>query len=163
MGALVIKSKKFGEKTVLFDDEDYNIVTQYKTWILHKRNDTFYVYAQINCKSKRMKIYMHRLVMHFPERKDVDHKDGDGLNNQKLNLRAATRSQNLSNQKIRPKNTTGFKGVNFDRRTNNYFALLLVNRKRKTKCGFTNPIDAAKAYNELAAKHFGEFANLNPI
>lgn len=164
MGVLTINSKKHGPQSVFFDDHDHNLIMSQNSWILHKRKNTFYAYCQLNIrKGERFKIYMHRLIMNFPDNKDIDHRDGNGLNNRRSNLREAGRSQNIANQKRTYTNQTGFKGVHFEKRNNSYFALLMVNRKRKVKVGFKSPIEAAKKYNELATLHFGEFAKLNVI
>lgn len=161
MGSLIIKSKKHGDREVLFDDSDYDIIMSSTSWVLHPRKDTFYAYCQLSRKVGRKKIYMHRLIMGFPEGKDIDHKDGNGLNNQRSNLRIATRSQNISNQTRTFKNKSGFKGVYLDKKNNTYMVFLQVNSKIIRKSGFKTALEAAKKYNQLATIHHGEFAKLN--
>jgi hypothetical protein len=161
---LTINSKKHGRKIVSFDDSDTELVLSQNTWIVHKRSDgKFYAYTQKKKDGYRQKIYMHRLIMGFPIGYDIDHKDGNGLNNTKLNLRVSTRSKNLANTGLRRGNTTGFKGVHLNKSTGKYFVRLAVGGQRNEKHGFGNPIDAAKEYNELAIRIHGEFAGLNII
>lgn len=95
-------------KFALVDDEDFEALAHYK-WQATCSNDSFrkklkwYAcrWETIKFKtrpSKRRKVYMHRLVMHAPRGKVIDHLDGDGLNNQKSNLRAVTPYQNVMNR-----------------------------------------------------------------
>jgi hypothetical protein len=110
---------------------------------------------------------MHRLVA---ERnglpiggEEVDHWDGDGLNNQQSNLRPATHRQNAANQKRRRDNTSGYKGVSWHRQKGKFQARITVaGHQHYLKC-WDDPRDAARAYNEAALKYFGEYSWLNPV
>lgn len=96
--------------------------------------------------------------MNFP-RGEVDHKNGNGLDNRKCNLRIATSSQNKANTKIRRDNTSGFKGVIWHKASNKWMA-----RVADKYLGlFRSKYEAAKAYNQKAKEMFGEFARLNEI
>jgi hypothetical protein len=88
---------------------------------------------------------------------EVDHKDGDGLNNRWRNLREATRSQNHANSKRARNNTSGFKGVRLSR-SGRYRARIAVNKKRIALGSFDTPEEAHDAYCRAAKKFFGEFA-----
>lgn len=90
---------------------------------------------------------------------EVDHKDGDGLNNQKENLRCCTHSQNCANVLITKRNTSGFKGVS--RFRNKWKAEITHNYKRIYLGLFVSKIDAALEYDHFAKLLFGEFAALN--
>ena len=87
---------------------------------------------------------------------DIDYEDLNRLNNQRLNLRSATRSQNQMNHKIRSNNTTKFKGVSY--RRNKYRAVIQINGKHTELGSFDTPEEAHEAYCDAAIKHFGEFA-----
>lgn len=149
----------------LVDDEDYERVTQRK-WFLkapHNPKYSFYAHANKRKDGRGAMILLHRLVMNAPDGIEVDHIDGDGLNNQKSNLRLCNRGQNLRNQKIR--NPNGLKGVFFRvSRIKKPWAARISIGGRTTAIGyFSNKIDAAISYNISAKKNFGEFARLNPI
>lgn len=85
------KSKKF----VAIDDADWYLVEPYR-WTLLSSNGKEYATGKVDGKS----MLMHRLLMNGPNGIDVDHRDGDGLNNRRVNLRLATRMQNLWNRKV---------------------------------------------------------------
>jgi len=110
---------------------------------------------------------MHRLVAARSGRviggKQIDHIDGDGLNNCRSNLRASTTSQNHANRRANRNNTSGFKGVSWNRRARKFEAHITVQRRKSHLKYSDDPRDAARAYNEAALKHFGEFACLNPV
>jgi hypothetical protein len=105
-------------------------------------------------------IYMHREILarklgqyDFP---CVDHEDGDGLNNSRQNLRAATSTQNRGNCRKR-KGASRFKGVSWHRATGKWRAQL-----GKVHLGiFTSEVEAACAYDEAARRQFGDFAHVN--
>lgn len=106
---------------------------------------------------RRKTLLMHSLVCSVPDGKEVDHKDGDGLNNTRNNLRPATHAQNMGNLR---KNGRRFKGVSFSTASNKWRA--------RIRCGTTmisvlcdTEIDAAKVYNYHAVRLYGEFAHLN--
>jgi hypothetical protein len=110
---------------------------------------------------------MHRLVA---ERnglpiggKQIDHVDGNGLNNCRRNLRVATASQNKANLRHRRDSTSGFKGVSWNRQKRRFQAFIKVAGHQHHLKYCDDPRDAARVYNEAALKHFGEFACLNPV
>lgn len=95
--------------------------------------------------------------------KEIDHKDGNKLNNAIGNLRMSGQSKNCANQGIRSTNTSGFKGVTFDKRRNAWRAQIKKNYRTIIIGRFKDPVRAALAYNEAAKELFGEFAKLNDI
>lgn len=104
----------------------------------------------------------HRLAWLYqygeiPEQ-DIDHKDGNRSNNKINNLRKATRTQNLQNQPLKPSNTSGFKGVNFNKQKKKYEARIRVNGKRIRLGFFESAEDAGKAYADAAKIYHKEFA-----
>jgi hypothetical protein len=104
---------------------------------------------------------MHRLILGIADPKlDVDHRDGDGLNNCRSNLRVATRQQNGSNQRKRANSNT-YKGVCFDKSRNRWLAGIKVNYKRINLGRFESEIEAAQMYDVAAKELHGEFARLN--
>lgn len=90
----------------------------------------------------------------------VDHEDSDGLNNIWENIRKATRSQNLGNQKTHSNNTSGFKGVCWDKKANKWVVRIQVDKKSRT-IGYFKKEDidkASDAYEKAASELFKEFA-----
>ena len=89
----------------------------------------------------------------------VDHKDTDTFNDSWANLRLATNQQNGRNQRKRPRNTTGWKGVSFDKKKRRFRAYIKVDYKQIWLGYHATKIQAWYAYRVAAQKHFGEFAN----
>lgn len=149
----------------IIDDEDDELVAQYN-WrynAMHNRAQTS-VYIKGN--GKPTNLYMHRLIMHAPEGVQVDHINGNRLDNQKANLRLVNAAQNQWNKRkvIRPGVTTSqYKGVNWDRSLNRWRARLSVNGKYIYLGIHKSEIAAALAYNEGAREYYGEYACLNTI
>lgn len=97
---------------------------------------------------------LHALIMNSDR---ADHADKNGFDNRRVNLRDCTRSQNAANT-VR-ENKTGFRGVFSN--SKKWGAYIRVNRRAIYLGNFEEKIDAAKAYDVAAIKHFGEFASLN--
>lgn len=145
------------------DNKDYETLMQYR-WYTLKAPNTFYACARgnKNTEIKRGKtIYMHRLILGFPV--GVDHKDRNGLNNQRLNLRVATHKENMKNKRCPTNNTSGYTGVSYKKTTNKYFAYIASDGKRFHLGYYRTKEVAAMVYNVIAKIHFGEFASLNEI
>jgi hypothetical protein len=91
----------------------------------------------------------------------VDHRNRNGLDNQRHNLRVATHTQNRVNSGPRSDNRSGFKGVSFCKARNKWQAGLNSKRKYKFLGYFVSPEEAARAYDAAAKSLWGEFAFLN--
>ena len=150
-------------KFALVSDEDYEYLNQWK-WFAHKGYTTFYaIRHSLTINKKRTLIYMHRVIAERMGIKNPDHIDRNGLNNQRNNLRDSTRSQNNANRGLNKNNTSGYKGVCWNKQKQKWHARIRVNYKYVQLGLFDNIKDAARAYNKAALKYFGEFAWLNPI
>lgn len=110
-------------------------------------------------------VRMSNFIMDFtPSREEViDHKDRDGLNNRKMNFRKCTTQQNSCNKKMQKNNSSGYRGVTWDKANNKWSVAIWINKKSIWLGRFNNKIKAAKAYNKAALIHHGEFACLNEI
>lgn len=147
----------------IVDDEDFELVSQYRWVAVTKKGYTTYAGSFVTTDGKRHQITMHRLVMNFPT-SSVDHINGDGLDNRRsTNLRVATVSQNLANRGAPSNNTSGFKGVWWDRVRSVWVASIYPGGKHKRLGSFSTAAEAAHAYNKKAIELFGEFAYLNQI
>lgn len=108
-------------------------------------------------------VKMHRLVVNARKDDYVDHIDGNRLNNTLSNLRIYSKKQNEYNSKIRADNSSGFKGVSFDKRKDKYRAYINKDGHQYHLGYFCSAKDAAQAYNLVAQELFGEYARLNPV
>ena len=145
-------------KFALVDDEDYDWLSQWK-WSLKKAGTKVYAFRQRRKSEETLglpcTVYMHRVLC---AAKRVDHKDGDGLNNQKENLRPCTVSQNCWNVGKFSTNTSGHKGAFWHKGTNKWRAQISCNGKSKHLGYFDSVEEAAEAYKEAAKRLHGEFA-----
>lgn len=158
--------------TFMIDDMDYLIVSKYHWigWVSQKRLSDgslgvphVYVYAHFYKNNKDSQLLLHRLIMDAPSDRQVDHIDGNGLNNCKSNLRLCTLPQNLMNKCKKPTNTTGYKGVYRHKGTRKWRAQISTNNRAMHLGSFTTKEQAALAYNAAAFKYYGEFAKLNQL
>lgn len=163
---IIIKSKKYGERKVIIDDADYDLV-KHKKWrlLVQPHSYTEYAIANSNTVKPYYTIRMHVLIMGAKKGFVVDHKDRNGLNNTRNNLRHCTQSQNTCNRMLQSNNTTGYNGVFFVKSSNKnqYWAYIWVNKKRIGGGMYGTAIEAAVKYNEMAIKYHGEFAKMNKI
>lgn len=165
---LSLFGKDKGKYFVKVDDEDYDFLMQWH-W---RYENTGYASRNkyLGGGSKNPKstgIRMHRLIMKVTDPLiQVDHIDGDRLNNQKINLRIANNQQNSFNsKKTTSKTTSEYKGVCLFAKMKNpkWRATIMFNRRSIHIGLFESEIDAAIAYNEAAKKYFGDYALLNVI
>jgi hypothetical protein len=106
---------------------------------------------------------MHRTILGAPQGHMVDHINRDGLDNRRINLRAATRAQNACNAIKRHsiRSTSQFKGVHWDKARSRWAAQIKKLGKVTNIGRFISEEDAARAYDTAAKKVYGEFARLN--
>lgn len=153
----------------IVDSDDFERLSQYK-WcaVRHGQIGSWYPQTNIGKKPNCTTIKMHQLIMQAPLGFEIDHKNRNGLDNRKNNLRICSRSQNLANKEKRKGTSSKFKGVDFYnpkhyQAKKNWRARIRVEKKLKCIGYFTTEAEAAKAYNEAAIKAFGEFSCLNQI
>lgn len=145
----------------LVDDDDYPYLSQFSWYAKSSGGDTFYAYRSVGSYEKYKKVIMHREIMNPPDGLIVDHIDGNGLNNQKSNLRICTHAENMHNRRMNRENTSGYKGVCFAKNMNKWLAQIVVGGK-KIKIGYYDDLlEAARAYDVAAVHYFGGFANIN--
>lgn len=151
-------------KYALIDAEDAERVLAVN-WVYekNKRSGKEYVHRGAIVDGKNTTVYLHRFVMNAPKGVHVDHKDNDGLNCQKHNLRLATAAQNHQNMKVDRSSAVPFKGVTYCRRRNRRrrFRARLYGAGGASLGFFLTAEEAAKAYDAKAREMYGEFARLN--
>jgi hypothetical protein len=147
----------------IVDDEDREYLCKSKWHVLREHDRCYAGRTEPNINGKHVAILMHREIMKTPKGMDVDHINGDGLDNRRINLRNCTRSQNLMNKKVGERNTSGYKGVCLDAVRKKWRSYIFVGGKQEFLGRHGTPIEAAQTYNAAAMKHFGEFARLNSI
>lgn len=157
-------------KTAIVSTEDYEWLIQFSWYAGYRKRGDGYYSAQRNIKAEgkahQTTIYMHREIAkkmlgltELPDGYDVDHRNGNALDNRRSNLRLATKSQNKQNLHARL-GSSGYKGVS-KTRTGRWRARIMVNRKSIALGEYDAKEEAAHAYDVAAVKCFGEFANLN--
>ena len=106
------------------------------------------------------KVFLHRILLGFPA-EESDHVNGDGLDNRRCNLRAATHSQNNCNKPAQSRNTSGYKGVSQRKDTGRWDARVTMQGRQVCLGSFDTPEKAAEAYDKAALELQGEFARPN--
>jgi hypothetical protein len=140
-------------KYAYVDPEDFDRVMNH-LWRTCVQRDVTYAESAID----GHRVRMHNFIL-GPVEGEIDHKDGDGLNNRRSNLRPTTHSQNIANQRMRKTNTSGYKGVSRDKKG---WQVVIGHEGKQYRIGnFSTKIEAAQAYDNAARRLFGEFASLN--
>lgn len=145
-------------QVALVDDEDYERLMAHR-WHAMSVPGHWYARRNIRVTGKMVAILMHHEVTGIPRSVLVDHKNGDGLDNRRLNLRACTHRQNLHNSK--PCGARRFKGTCLIRRSGKFSASICHDGVDVWLGAFPSEAEAAKAYDDKARELFGEFAKLN--
>lgn len=154
-------------KTVFIDDEDA-IYLGNRTWRITKTRlpylsaTTSDYIGVINGKRKTHKryIFFHRLATKCISGMCVDHINGNTLDNRKCNLRVCTNKQNHMNTSIPIHNTSGYKGVSYDKERNNWQAYISINNKKVFIGRYKTPKEAHDAYCEYGLNARGEYFSI---
>lgn len=138
----------------VIDDEDC-LTVLWHNWHAVKTSSGWYARSWINGKE----VHLHRFLMQCKKGVIIDHRDGNGLNCQRNNIRVATRQQNIWNSRKRKNSNSRYKGV---WKSLKKWRAYLKDGKRRINLGtFTTQEQAAMAYDRAAKKVCGEFARLN--
>jgi hypothetical protein len=137
------------------DDDDFERVSMHNWY--------FYGNGYLVTSIKGRNIRLHRFIMNAPMGMDVDHINGDSLNNSKTNLRICTHQENQMNQTPRKCGTSKYKGVHWGTRDKKWISKIMIDGNTINLGYFNNEIEAALAYNVKAQELFGEYARLNII
>ena len=148
-------------KWTLLDVKDYYHLRFFK-WVVYGNGTNLYaIRLRLTDPNKTSTVYMHREIMNPPPGLVVDHKNCDGLDNRRSNLRFATHAQNTRNRRKKKNGSSQFLGVYFNKEKSTWDSQLMHNGKKIWVGRFQTQIDAAKAYDAAAKKYHGEFARLN--
>ncbi len=164
MKLIDISTKTHPDAFVMVSGEDYDRLSRFK-WHILFNGDGRRPYAVRNIGTAKHKteriVWMHREIMGPQTGVSVDHVDGNGLNNQRSNLRlCSTRQNQMNTMKTAPASST-HKGVWLRKDTGKCRAAIKVESKRVFLGQFDTETDAAMAYDRAAILHFGEFARPN--
>lgn len=153
MKKISLTQKKFA----VIDDDMFDVLSKHK-WCV---NNGYAVRGIVP--GGRIQEKMHRIIMNAPKNLEVDHIDGDRLNNQRSNLRLCIHSRNVMNCGIYKNNTSGYKGVSWNKQIEKWIAHIRINKKRIHLGVFVDKKKAVEIYNKNAEKYFEKFARLNKI
>ena len=141
-------------KEAIIDNESLRLVGNFK-WMFARYP------SRRGGKLSDKTIHMHQILMWCPNKYEVDHINGDKLDNRLCNLRIATHQQNIFNKPPTKQNKSGYKGVSWDKRRGKWVTSVFISGKEVYKKRFLSKKEAAKAYDKKAKELFGEFAYLN--
>ena len=151
-------------KVAIVDDSLFDLLNAF-SWYAQKPNYVWYASRdETRVDGSRSTVFMHRLIAEMAGMdmsQVINHRDGDGLNNQTGNLRSATTAQSIQNQRMKRNNTSGYRGVNWNRPNRKWMALIMADGKRFNLGCYPSKVEAALAYDAAARLHHGEFARLN--
>ena len=153
-------------KNAIVDDEDAHLA-KFVWWGAKSRDGVWYARRdERRAPLKPLRFHLHREVLGVTDPLVfVDHRNGDGLDCRRANLRPATRAENSRNQTKRAAATSKFKGVSWVKRTKAWFVSIgwRENGRQISKYVgyYKDEVEAARAYDEAARREFGEFARLN--
>jgi hypothetical protein len=148
-------------KYTIVDERDYYTFSKYK-WVLSGDGNNWYAIGSMKIDTKTTKVVsLHRLIMNAPKGVLVDHRNCNGLDNRRANLRFATYTQNVINRPKRPNTSSKYLGVHLEKCCGKWAAYIRINGKQTRLGRFENEIDAARERDRAAIKYHKEFARLN--
>lgn len=151
----------------IVDDDDYEMLSAFNWFVKpcgKSSEQTWYAWRHVSVGGKSTTGQLHRMIMLPDPGQEVDHRNGDGLDNRKDNLRICRHRDNLRNQKKMRAGTSPYKGVYWNRARSKWQSQI---GGREIPAGknylglFADAVDAALAYDVAAISHFGEFARPN--
>jgi hypothetical protein len=144
-------------RTVLIDDSDVHLLDDLKWRVVKNCGHEYVVRRPRDENGKEVYVPLHRVILAAPPGMVVDHRDGNGLNNQRSNLRLATHAENMRNRKTQSNNLSGYKGAT-QRPDGKWRGAIAYNGRRYMRDGFPSPAAAHAWYVAKAIELHGEFA-----
>lgn len=148
---------------VTVDDADFEYLSQFKwrrSFTRSRQNPKIYAIRHIRG-DDNAGLLMHRELLQPQRGRIIDHINGNGLDNQRANLRICSIAENSRNRGVPLKGSSPFKGVCLEKASGRYVAKITVNYKAIALGHYHDPVDAAHAYDAAARKYHGEFAYFN--
>ena len=155
---MILNIKEF---EVLIDDDDFERISRHCWTPIRARQNIGLVYFRRVkvIDGKNVDFYLHRMIMDNPVDMVVDHVNRNTLDCRKSNLRIVGQSENCQNQKLKRNNTTGFKGVTFDKANGKFRAMIMKNRKNISIGRFDTVEEAHESYRKKAIEIYGDMAS----
>lgn len=147
-------------KVALIDPEDAARVLRHR-WTASYGKAGWKAYFSHSINGKTHSVYLHQLVMGHRKGLMIDHRNGNGLDCRKRNLRFCTNSQNSQNRRRKKNNQTGYKGIFLIKETGMWVAEIVVNGVRHRLGRYRSSEEAAHVYDDAARRLHGDFAALN--
>lgn len=147
-------------KVAIVDDSDYELLSAFKWQAQRGRRGNWYAVRTVKRGAKRITLGMHREITAAEPGVEVDHKDHDGLNNQRENLRLCCHHLNGANR-VHPISSSGYRGVSWHKSKKVWQAKARNKNKYVYVGQFDDPREAAIARDKVVAQIYGEFAILN--
>jgi hypothetical protein len=156
-------------KVAKVSDEDFGWISQHPWYALQAKGGQWYAVRDVGPRGSVVTLLMHREINKTPKGLDTDHKNGDTLDNQRYNLRDATRTQNCHNSRKRTGTSSAYKGgyLHWSRGPRGprsyscWVARIKINSGSRHLGCFETEVEAAQAYDAAAKVHFGDFARPN--
>ena len=150
--------------STIVDDADYVVLASWKWRVLDNRHGQFYAIRSSPRRIKpRRTVLMHREILDAPTGVMVDHINGDGLDNQRNNLRLCTNAQNQQNRRKHATASSRYKGVCWDKSVDKWLARIGPHGKVQILGWHASELEAARAYDRAAHEMCGEFARFNGV
>jgi hypothetical protein len=148
---------------IQIDDEDAVRVLAQSWWVSSSPETDGHVIC-FSAKIGKKIIKLHRFIMGNPSGRVVDHRNGDRLDNRKANLRICGIGENNRNRGMSRSNTSGYKGVSFNKQRGKYRAYIRLKGGYQKHLGFfDDPLIASLAYQSAAILYFGEYCRRQRI
>lgn len=148
-------------KFAIIDEDDYLLVKDFK-WYLDKTSAGYRARGRQKKAPRCSPVLMHRLIMDATKGMTIDHRNGNGLDNRRENLRLCTVGQNnMNRRRLQNSNTSGHRGVHWDKSRGRWIADISVNNKVVHLGRFEKLEDATLAYKCASIQHYGEFSPMD--
>lgn len=144
--------------TAVIDAADAWLVERWNWFALVAPSGRVYAGRGAGLNGRKFTVLLHRHLVSAPQAFDIDHRDGDGLNCRRSNLRLCSPTQNAQNVGVNPRNKLGIKGIFHN--GSSFVATIKVGGERRYLGSFATSAAAKAAYDAAAREAFGEFARL---
>ena len=152
-------------KHAIVDDIDYPKIKGFSWYLSREKNGLLYAKAYVRGSKTYTSVRMHRLLLGLTsrDRRQVDHRNSNGLDNRRKNLRVVSNAQNSMNRRKQAGCLSDYKGVSYDKRKGRWRTMIMKDQRAFHLGFFKSETEAALAYNKRAKELFGEHARLNVI